>query len=114
MLCAGKFNLCQLLEITDCTGHMEEGGKKDAAFIARKMLPHVDAMTQKKPSVVDIFFFDGASNVQAAGNLLELSYPGATTLHGAEHVAALFFSDVAKIPEVAQIIDEYKGALALS
>ncbi len=45
----------------------------------------------------DVFFFDGASNVQKAGLVLEQKYPRAHTLHGAEHVISLFFSDIAKL-----------------
>jgi hypothetical protein len=45
-------------------------------------------------------FFNRASNVQKAGEVLTAKYPRAYCLHGGEHVVALFFSDVAKIPSI--------------
>ena len=39
-------------------------------------------------------FFDGASNVKNAGELLQAKYPRITVGHGAEHVVSLFFKDV--------------------
>ena len=45
-------------------------------------------------------FFDGASNVQNAGRMLQARHPRITVGHGAEHVVSLFFSDVfTKMPE---------------
>ena len=50
---------------------------------------------------VDLVFFDGASNVQNAGRILQARYPRITVGHGAEHAVSLFFSDVStKIPEL--------------
>ena len=37
---------------------------------------------------VDIFYFDGASNVQKAGSLLEVRFPRTVTYHDGEHVVA--------------------------
>ena len=52
--------------ILDCTTHMAEGGKKDAPYILgifeEKVMEYDPNM-----SLTDIFFFDGASNVQKAG-----------------------------------------------
>ena len=50
--------------------------------------------------VVDMVFFDGASNVQNAGHILAARCPRISVGHGAEHVVSLFFSDLfTKIPE---------------
>ena len=49
---------------------------------------------------VDIFYFDGASNVQKAGDLLGVRFPRTVTHHGGEHVVALWFSDLVKIPVI--------------
>jgi hypothetical protein len=51
--------------------------------------------TDKTKSI--IFWFDGASNVQKAGRILQAKFPRSYTLHGGEHVVSLFFSDIAKI-----------------
>ena len=40
--------------------------------------------------IVDLVFFDGASNVQNAGELLKVKFPRITVGHGAEHVVSLF------------------------
>jgi hypothetical protein len=50
--------------------------------------------------VLPFLIFDGASNVQKAGKILETKFPRSYTLHGGEHVVALFFSDIAKIFEI--------------
>ena len=49
---------------------------------------------------VDIFYFDGASNVQKAGEVLGVNFPWTVTYHGREHAVALWFSDLAKILEI--------------
>ena len=64
------------MSLDDCTEHMSAGGKKYAP---------------------QIFYFDGASNVQKADHTLEAKYPRTMCLHGAEHVGALMFSDLAKL-----------------
>ena len=82
--------------IKDCTGHLSQAGKKDALFIAdvfSKLLLEFDAETNR----VEIFYFDGASNVQKAGDLFGVKFP---QYHDREHVVALWFSDLVKIPEI--------------
>ena len=46
------------------------------------------------PGIVDLVFFDGASNVQNAGLILKAYNPCITVGHGAEHVVWLFFADL--------------------
>jgi hypothetical protein len=94
-------NLFALLEIADCTAHMAEGGKKDAKYIAKIIMPLIDLMESEEDShkkkysgLVDLVFFDGASNVQNAGEILRAFNPRITVGHGAEHVVSLFFADV--------------------
>jgi hypothetical protein len=43
--------------------------------------------------------FDGASNVQKAGQLLEAKFPNISVIHGAEHVVSLFYHDVFQLKE---------------
>lgn len=87
--------------IHDCTDHMAAGGKKDARYIADMFEEWVEELDPgKNNGVVDSFFFDGASNVQKAGEVLSITNPGAVCLHGAEHVISLFFSDIAKCPQI--------------
>ena len=84
-----------MLEILDCRDHMTAGGKKDAPYIANQTLTQIGAIGRSK---VDLFFIDGASNMQVAGAVLSLKVPTITCVHAAEHVVALVFSDIAKIP----------------
>ena len=83
------------IEIADCSGHMVTGGKKDAEFIANQFLPKLEEYDPNK-ELVDIVAFDGAYNVQKAGLLLTIPYPGITVLNGIEHCVALFFKDLSK------------------
>jgi hypothetical protein len=92
-----------LLEIADCTAQMAEGGKKDAKYIAKIVMPLIDLMESEEDShkkkysgLVDLVFFDGTSNsnVQNAGEILLVFNPRITVGHGAEHAVSLFFANV--------------------
>ena len=103
VLAAGVNNPFALLSIADCTAHLAAGGMKDAVHIAKIIEPlieqlegKVDNNKRKCVGIVDLVFFDGASNVQNAGELLKVKFPRITVGHGAEHVVSLFFSDVYK------------------
>ena len=48
-------------------------------------------------------YFDGASNVQKAGRILEQRFPRITSGTAAEHATSLFFDDIyKKIPEFCE------------
>ena len=53
--------------------------------------------------------FDGASNVQLAGELLKIHYPKVSVMRGVEHTLSLFFNDFSKIPVVKQMITAHKA-----
>jgi hypothetical protein len=101
VLAACVNNPFALLEIADCTGHCAEGGKKDVKYIAKVIMPLINLMESEEdmhkktlPGIVNLVFFDGASNVQNAGEILRAFNPRITVGQGAEHVVSLFFSDV--------------------
>ncbi len=101
MLAACVNNNFALLEIAYCTAHLAQGGKKNAKYIAKIIMPLIQLMESEEdmhkktsPGIVDLVFFDGASNVQNAGEILRVFNPCVTVRHGAKHVALLFFSDV--------------------
>lgn len=101
ILAASPNNPSALLDIVDCTSHLETGGKKDAPYLAHMILPHIQTMEsmhdesmRTRKGVVDLVLFDGASNVQKAGKILAIHHPRITVVHGAEHVTSLFFKDV--------------------
>lgn len=85
--------------ITDCSEHISHGGKKDAPFIASMMEDLVLKFDPTK-SHTDIFFFDGASNVAKAGQVLQAKFLCSYSLHGGEHVVSLFFDDISKLPPI--------------
>jgi hypothetical protein len=87
------------ISIQDCTKHMAEGGKKDASYIANLFDEKVMEYDPLK-TCTDVFYFDGASNVQKAGEVLMARFPGTFCLHRGEYVVSLFFSSIAKIKPV--------------
>ena len=52
--------------------------------------------------------FDGASNVQLAGELLKTEYTKVSVMRGVEHTVSLFFNDVSKIPVLNEMITSHK------
>jgi hypothetical protein len=100
-LCADTPPVCA--DIKDCSGHMSVGGKKDAQYIAELLEDIIEPYDPEKTRST-LFWFDGASNVQKAGKILEAKFPRSYSLHGGEHVVSLFFSDIAKILEI-KVID---------
>ena len=107
ILCAGVHNPAAVLEIVNCSVHLQTGGKKDASYIAKLFRPHLAELDLHK-TCVDLVYFDGASNVQKAGAILSAHYPRISCLHGAEHVVSLFFSDISKLPAVNTFIRFYR------
>ena len=104
---AGVYNPA-ILGTIDCTGHIASGGIKDAPYIASLFMPFIDIINARAGTdVVDCVFFDGASNVQNAGEILKVNYPLISVGHGAEHVVALFFSDVFSQVTAFQILDKF-------
>ena len=101
MLVSCVNNLFALLEISNYNAHLAEGGKKDAKYIAKIIVPLIKLMESEEDfhkkaysGLVDLVFFDGASNVQNAGEILQAFNPCITVGHGTEHVVSLFFADV--------------------
>ena len=85
-----------VLDIVDCSGHVSKGYKKDAAYVAELFLPHMKKLDPKK-ELFDFVTFDGASNVQKAGLVIQAHFPKVYVTHGAEHVCALVFEDCFKL-----------------
>ena len=61
-----------ILELVDCQGHLADGGINNGTFICNIFLDHFKRIDPHK-SVADVIMFDGASNVQLAGELLKIS-----------------------------------------
>jgi hypothetical protein len=84
------------ISIHDCTKNMQEGGKKDATYVAGLFEDKVREY-DTNDTLTDMFFFDSASNVQMAGEILVAKFPHSFCFHGGEHVILLFFSSFSKI-----------------
>ncbi len=87
------------ISIQDCTKHMAEGEKKNASYIANMFEEKVMEYNSLK-RCTDVFYFDGASNVQKAGEVLMARFPHSFCFHGGKHVASLFFSSITKIKPI--------------
>jgi hypothetical protein len=113
ILASGAYLHTAVLEIVDCTLHMERGGKKDARHIASLFRPHIDKFESEFPNSVDYVTFDGAGSVQKAGDILAAHYPRIVVTHGAEHVVALYFDDMFKLPILSTFNKLQKRAYAV-
>jgi hypothetical protein len=85
-----------------------DGGKKNATFIAGlfdRWVTKLDPLGTR----VDCVFFDGASNIQKAGQLLEAKYPRIHVQTCAAHLVSLFFSDLCnKLWQVRLLLVNYR------
>ena len=66
---------------------MMAAGKKDAWYISKQILPLMQH-TDPKKNRINVVSFDGAYNVQKAGDLLREHYPQISVLQGIEHTVA--------------------------
>ncbi len=82
-----------VVSICDCTDHMSEGGKKDATYIDEIFQEKVNEFDLDGRNT-DVFFFDGASNIQKVGQILCQTFPKLYCFCRGEHVLSLFFSDL--------------------
>lgn len=71
-------------------------GKKDAPYIGGMMDTEIKTY-DVNGKLTDLSVFDGASNVQKGGQILEAMYPRTFSLHGQEYVLSLFFDDLSKL-----------------
>jgi hypothetical protein len=113
VIASGAYLHVGVLEIVNCSSHMERGGKKDARYIASLFRPHIDKFEAEFPNCVDYVTFDGASNVQKAGEVLCGSYPRIVVTHGAEHVISLYFQDIFGLPILSTFNKLQKRAYAV-
>ena len=80
----------------------------NASFICNRFLDNFKRIDPHK-LIIDVIMFDGASNVQLAGELLQILYPKITVMRGVEDTVSLFFNYVYKIPVVNQMVTDHKA-----
>jgi hypothetical protein len=105
IMASGAYIHTAVMEIVNCTKHLENGGKKDAKYISSLFRPHIDDFENLHPHSVDYCTFDGAANVQKAGEALSAFYPRIVCTHGTEHVLSLFFGDCFKSKVLALFVN---------
>ena len=111
-MASGAFTQTAVLDIVDSSEHMATGGIKDAAYIADMFKPHLKELDPLGKNS-DLVLFDGASNVQKAGEIIGARHPRVSCLHAAEHVVSLVFSDIAKLWQVNVLVGIYRKAFAV-
>ncbi len=74
--------------ICDCTNHMSEGGKKNSTYIAEMFQEKINDFDPTCRHT-DVLFFDGAANVQKAGQILCQTFTRAYCFRGGEDVLPL-------------------------
>ena len=90
------------------TDHLVDGGKKSATYIASLFDPWVVRLDPRSTRI-DCVFFDGASNVQKAGRLLQAKYPRIHVQTCAAHSVSLFFSDICnKLWQIRLLLVNYR------
>ena len=102
ILAASAGNPNCIIDIIDCSRHMSEGGKKDAYYICQQMLPKM-RMLDPDRNLFDWISFDGASNVQKAGCLIEQYFPRCTVTTGVEHTVSLLFGRIMAIRPMKEL-----------
>lgn len=93
----GEHNPGCVLDVIDCSEHMSSGGTKNADYLAEKTIP---LMREIDPNgmLIDMMLFDGASNVQKAGEILAKYFPRSSVGHCPLHVVSLVFEKTIDLP----------------
>jgi hypothetical protein len=95
-------NPSMVLDVFDCSQHAAEGGKKDAEYLVKTMLPKLKEIDPHR-ELIDLITFDGAGNVQNAAKLLTLHFPRASVGPAIEHVVSLVFDKVMRIRPINEL-----------
>ena len=70
-----------VLELVGFQGHLADGGRKGGSFICNRFLEQIKKIDPRK-SITDVVMFDGALNLQHAGELLKNHYPNVSVMCG--------------------------------
>ena len=88
--------------ITDCTGNITCGHKKDANFFAESLFDPTNKLdTQKK--LVDLHMFYGSSVCRKAKNILKVVYPIMSCIAVADHTYHNVFKGWVYIEEITRL-----------
>ncbi len=69
ILCLSGEQLPVVLGIEDCTAHMADGGTKNASYIANLFWGKIEDV-DPDGTLLTCVYFDGAKNVQKAGDVI--------------------------------------------
>jgi hypothetical protein len=94
-------------DVHDASYLLALGETKNAKYIT-KLCQEVIESIDPGQIFFDLALFDGASVVQTAGICLQFIYPRISVIHGAEHVVALFCSNLLQKTEVGKLVRVYR------
>ena len=66
----------------------------ESPFLSHMYLPSLLCKGNKYTDVIDLVYFDRASNVQKAADIISFRHPRITSACAAEHTTSLFFDNV--------------------
>ena len=101
-LAASPSNPSCLLECVDCTDHCSKGGKKDAEYILKQMLPLMKEIDPDR-KYFDYVTFDGAANMQKAATFISYHFPMITVGPAIEHTVSLVFKAWMKLRPINEL-----------
>ena len=107
LLASSPSNPAACLEVHDCTEHLENGGTKDAEYIAELFMDHMKRL-DPDGEFFDQVTFDGGSNFQKAARALQEVFPRCEVTQGAEHVLSLMFKDILHCTFVHDVMKFYQ------
>jgi hypothetical protein len=87
ILASSPNNPSCVLDVIDCSKHVLHGGKKDAWFISKNILPLMKKIDPFKDRI-NVVAFNGAANVQKVADLLKEHFPATTVMQGVEYIIA--------------------------
>jgi hypothetical protein len=101
-------NPSMLLDVFDCSQHAADGGKKDAKYIMKIMIPKMEEIDPDR-NLIDLVTFDGAGNVQNAAKLLALHFSRITIGPAVEHNVSLVFDKIMRLRPISELCHICKG-----
>ena len=82
-----------VFDVIECTELMSVGGKKHAFYICQQMLPRLKILDPQR-KLLNLIAFDGAYNVQKAGQLIEQYFSRCSIIIGIEHMVSLLLGKI--------------------
>ena len=95
-------------DVHDSSSLLASGLTKNSKYITKLCRETIEKIDPKHINF-DLVLFDGASVVQSAGTCLKYTYPRISVIHGAEHITALFCSNLLNKTKVDKLVQVYRS-----